>query len=154
MRSRISRTFLESANEGFKWSLPIKRSIDFAIRFPLHQRRNTIERTKNRTCQRATVLGIESSCDDTGVAIVDHSGTILAEKLVSQTEIHSQWGGVVPNLAKRAHQEAIEGLIEKVLYSSKISSNINAVAVTVGPGLSLCLRVRQSFHLSLLLEPI
>ena len=50
-----------------------------------------------------TVLGIESSCDDTGAAVVRSDGTILGESLASQNEIHEEWGGIVPGLAKNAH---------------------------------------------------
>ena len=84
------------------------------------------------------MLGIESSCDDTGVAVVENGGVIVAEKLATQAEIHALWGGVVPRLAQEAHQATMEGLIREALSQT---SFLDAVAVTVGPGLSLCLRV-------------
>ena len=88
------------------------------------------------------VLGIESSCDDTGVAVVSTSGRILGESLASQTEIHAAWGGVVPKLAQEAHEAAIDACIEEALFAANISpSDLDAIAVTIGPGLSLCLRV-------------
>ena len=52
-----------------------------------------------------TVLGIETSCDDTGVAVVRSDGTVLGEALASQAALHEEWGGVVPNLARSAHEE-------------------------------------------------
>lgn len=88
------------------------------------------------------VLGIESSCDDTGVAIVSTSGRILGESLASQTEIHAAWGGVVPKLAQEAHEAAIHSCVAQALAAAEISAaDLDAVAVTIGPGLSLCLRV-------------
>lgn len=130
------------------------------------------------------VLGIESSCDDTGAAVVSSTGEILGEALATQAEIHAPWGGVVPKLAQEAHERAIDGapicscpfptsglgtalfsavdtaskatvrgmafdcedgpfadVVEKALERAGVSgSDIEAVAVTIGPGLSLCLR--------------
>jgi len=87
------------------------------------------------------VLGIETSCDDTGVAIVSSSGHIVSERIVNQHDMHEQWGGIVPKFAKEAHKAAIDGLVEKVISEAGMTaSDISAIAVTVGPGLSLCLR--------------
>jgi hypothetical protein len=100
------------------------------------------------------VLGIESSCDDTGVAIVSADGRILGEALVSQEEVHAVWGGVVPKLAQEAHREAIDGCVERALASAGVGpTDLSAVAVTVGPGLSLCLGVRTSFFSSSIFLP-
>lgn len=91
-----------------------------------------------------TVLGIESSCDDTGVAIVRSDGIILGEALVKQNEIHEQWGGVVPGLARDAHVKVIDSVVETALRNANLTSiqnDIDAIAVTVGPGLEICLRV-------------
>lgn len=89
-----------------------------------------------------TVLGIESSCDDTGAAVVRSDGVILGEALASQAEIHEEWGGVVPGLAKSAHEENIDRVIEDALKKAQLSlEEIDAIGVTVGPGLELCLRV-------------
>lgn len=89
------------------------------------------------------VLGIESSCDDTGAAIVRSDGMILGESLASQKEIHEQWGGVVPGLARDAHVEKIDGVVEEALQRANLSSvaEVDAIGVTVGPGLEICLRV-------------
>lgn len=88
------------------------------------------------------VLGIESSCDDTGVAIVRSDGTVLGEAIATQADIHAQWGGVVPKLAQEAHQQAIDRVVDEALQQSGLSpSQLDAVAVTIGPGLSLCLQV-------------
>jgi len=90
-----------------------------------------------------TVLGIESSCDDTGAAVVRSDGVILGESLASQHKIHEEWGGVVPGLAKLAHEEKIDVVIEEAIQNAGLSSidEIDAIGVTVGPGLEICLRV-------------
>ncbi|KAL1529537.1 hypothetical protein AB1Y20_000482 [Prymnesium parvum] len=88
------------------------------------------------------VLGIESSCDDTGAAVVRGDGTVLGEVLASQAGVHEGWGGVVPKLAQAAHAAAIDRTVDEALRISGVSpSDLSAVAVTVGPGLSLCLEV-------------
>lgn len=89
-----------------------------------------------------TVLGIESSCDDTGAAVVRSDGVILGEALASQAHIHEEWGGVVPGLAKTAHEEALDGVIQKALDNAGMTlPEVDAIGVTVGPGLEICLRV-------------
>lgn len=89
-----------------------------------------------------TVLGIESSCDDTGAAIVRSDGVILGEALASQSHIHEKWGGVVPGLAKTAHEENLDEVIELALQDAKMDlAEVDAIGVTVGPGLEICLRV-------------
>jgi N6-L-threonylcarbamoyladenine synthase len=91
-----------------------------------------------------TVLGIESSCDDTGVAIVRSDGVILGEALIKQNDIHEQWGGVVPGLARDAHLNVIDTVVATALQNANLTSiqqDIDAIAVTVGPGLEICLRV-------------
>eukprot|EP00953_Heterococcus_sp_UTEX-ZZ885_P033007 17202-Heterococcus_DN1.PRE.2 len=90
-----------------------------------------------------TVLGIETSCDDTGVAVLRSDGVILGEALASQVDIHEKWGGVVPGLARDAHAAEIDGVIAAALAAAGMSSaaDVDAIAVTVGPGLEICLRV-------------
>ena len=89
-----------------------------------------------------TVLGIESSCDDTGAAVLRSDGVILGESLASQAHIHEEWGGVVPGLAKSAHEENIDRVIDDALSKAQTTmEDIDAIGVTVGPGLELCLRV-------------
>lgn len=82
------------------------------------------------------VLGIESSCDETAAAIVRSDGTILANEIASQMEIHASHGGVVPEIAARAHLDTIDTVIEAALINSDVSiDDIDAVAATGGPGL-------------------
>lgn len=88
------------------------------------------------------VLGIESSCDDTGVAVLTSDGRVLGEALATQAELHAPWGGVVPSIAQAAHKEAIDRVVDQALAQAGISAaQLDAIAVTVGPGLSLCLDV-------------
>ncbi|GIL45183.1 hypothetical protein Vafri_2509 [Volvox africanus] len=90
----------------------------------------------------AVVLGIESSCDDTGVAVVTSDGRVLGEAIATQADVHAQWGGVVPNLARDAHTAAIDRTVDSALAAARLApQQLSAIAVTVGPGLGLCLRV-------------
>jgi len=82
------------------------------------------------------VLGIETSCDETGVAIYDGSAGLLGHALYSQVELHAEYGGVVPELASRDHVRKLLPLIRQVVDNSGITaSDINGVAYTAGPGL-------------------
>ena len=88
------------------------------------------------------VMGIESSCDDTAVAIVKGDGTIVAQCIASQAAVHAEWGGVVPKLAQEEHAKAIKGTVDSCLEKANISpKDLSAISVTVGPGLALCLLV-------------
>ena len=82
------------------------------------------------------VLGLESSCDDSAAALVTSDRRILAQAVVGQNSAHQPYGGVVPEIAARAHVEILPGLIERVLSEAKLSiRDVNAVAATAGPGL-------------------
>jgi N6-L-threonylcarbamoyladenine synthase len=89
------------------------------------------------------VLGIESSCDDTGAAIVRSDGVILGEALASQSDIHEPFGGVVPGLARDAHVEAMDRILHLAVTRAGLQSvqEVDAIGATVGPGLEICLRV-------------
>ena len=96
--------------------------------------------------KKITFLGIETSCDETAAAVIreNDKGTadILSNIVSSQIEEHKKFGGVVPELAARAHLENIEYIIDTVLKESKISiDEIDGVAATAGPGLIVCLTV-------------
>jgi len=86
-----------------------------------------------------TVLGIESSCDDTGAALVRATATgaeILANVVAGQTELHAAFGGVVPEIAARAHAEKLDLVIEEALVRAGLTlKDLDAIAVTAGPGL-------------------
>lgn len=82
------------------------------------------------------VLGIETSCDETGVAIYDGDKGLLAHELYSQVALHQQYGGVVPELAARDHVNKILPLIRQCCEQAKmVLSDLNAIAYTAGPGL-------------------
>ena len=85
---------------------------------------------------RDVILGIESSCDDTAVAVVDRQGRVLASGIARQDAIHAEWGGVYPELASRAHVRAIIPAIDQAMKDSgRQSDQLCAIAVTRGPGL-------------------
>lgn len=88
------------------------------------------------------VLGIESSCDETGVALYDTDQGLLAHALFSQIDMHAEYGGVVPELASRDHIRKTLPLIEEVLEQAGLNrDDIDAVAYTAGPGLAGALLV-------------
>lgn len=94
-----------------------------------------------------TILGIESSCDDTSAAVI-RDGYLLSNVIANQ-DVHKAYGGVVPELASRAHQQNIIPVVEQALRNAKISKKeISAVAFTRGPGLLGSLLVGTSFSKS------
>ena len=100
--------------------------------------------------KKPIILGIESSCDETSVAIIqdNESGIpiILSNIVSSQFEVHKEFGGVVPELAARSHIEKIDLITYQALKKSNIILNdIDAVAATAGPGLIVCLTVGLNF---------
>jgi N6-L-threonylcarbamoyladenine synthase len=87
------------------------------------------------------ILAIDTSCDDTSAAVVKNA-TVLSNVISSQVTLHKEWGGVVPIIAKRAHQERIDLVISKALQMAKVPlPKIDAIAVTYGPGLAIALEV-------------
>lgn len=101
------------------------------------------------------ILSIETSCDDTSVAVLEARGrkrpcfNILANIVSSQNEIHAPFGGIVPNLAARAHQKNLPIVLEKSLSEAKLKNKIDFIAVTVGPGLEPSLWAGVGFAKSL-----
>ena len=107
--------------------------------------------------KKPLILGIETSCDETAAAIIqdDSSGIpkILSNIVSSQFDVHKKFGGVVPDLAARAHVEKIDLIVKEALMKSKKSLNdIDAVAATAGPGLIVCLSVGLNFAKALSLS--
>ena len=99
------------------------------------------------------ILAIETSCDDTCAAVLEND-RLLSSVISSQTDLHAKWGGVVPDIAKRAHAERIDPVIIEALIRSKIYDlrnknktieslikNIDVIAVTLGPGLAIALGI-------------
>jgi N6-L-threonylcarbamoyladenine synthase len=82
------------------------------------------------------ILGIETSCDETGASVVVDGETVLSNVISSQMEIHQAFGGVVPEIAARRHVERITMIIEQALFEANVSrEQLTAIAVTQGPGL-------------------
>ncbi|MGI9372813.1 MAG: tRNA (adenosine(37)-N6)-threonylcarbamoyltransferase complex transferase subunit TsaD [Hyphomicrobiales bacterium] len=85
------------------------------------------------------ILGIETSCDETAAAVLridGDAGTVLSDVVLSQLEDHAPYGGVVPEIAARAHVAHLDGLIARAVYEAKLSfADIDGVAATAGPGL-------------------
>jgi len=100
--------------------------------------------------KKPIILGIESSCDETAVSIIQENNkgqpSILSNIVSSQVDVHKEFGGVVPELAARSHIEKIDLIAKKAIKESKIRlQDINAIAATAGPGLIVCLSVGLSF---------
>lgn len=94
------------------------------------------------------ILAIESSCDDTAAAVM-HNGKVLSNVVANQS-IHGEYGGVIPELASRAHQQNIVPVVEMAIRKANIDKNqLNAIAFTQGPGLMGSLLVGSSFSKSL-----
>ena len=99
---------------------------------------------------KTIILGIETSCDETAVALISENNhgnpQILSNVISSQVDIHKEFGGVVPELAARAHAEKIDLIAKKAIYESGVEiDKISAIAVTSGPGLIVCLTVGLNF---------
>ena len=87
------------------------------------------------------VLGIETSCDETACAVVRDGRDVLSNVVYTQIKLHQPWGGVVPEIASRAHVEKIYGVVKQAMDEAGPGCRIDAVAVTYGPGLSPALLV-------------
>jgi len=97
--------------------------------------------TKEELKYKPLILGIDTSCDDTSVALV-RGREVLSSECSSQTELHSEFGGVVPNLARRLHEENIEEVYNRALNNNPgMINNVDYIAVTQGPGLAIDLEV-------------
>ena len=100
--------------------------------------------------KKPIILGIESSCDETAVSIIQENNkgqpSILSNIVSSQVDVHKEFGGVVPELAARSHIEKIDLIAKKAIEESKVKlKDIDAIATTAGPGLIVCLSVGLSF---------
>ena len=99
-----------------------------------------------------TILAFESSCDETAVAVVRDGREILSDAIASQADMHAVYGGVVPEIASRNHVEAVAALADRAMAEAGVTrADIDAVAVTYGPGLIGALLVGVSFAKSVAL---
>ncbi|XP_075286041.1 tRNA N6-adenosine threonylcarbamoyltransferase, mitochondrial isoform X1 [Opisthocomus hoazin] len=105
---------------------------------------------QGRPPARKLVLGIETSCDDTGAAVVDDAGGVLGEALHCQGDVHSRAGGIIPLVAQQLHRENVERVVNEALRASGVSvRELAAIATTVKPGLALSLEVGLQYSSSL-----
>src|SRR5437870_13731789 len=82
------------------------------------------------------ILGIETSCDETAAAVVANGAAVLSSVVSSQVDVHARFGGVVPEIASRAHVELLTPVIAEALVESGLQGEqLDAVAATIGPGL-------------------
>ncbi len=92
--------------------------------------------------KQTVILAVESSCDETAVAIIADGKDVLANVVATQIDVHKDFGGVIPEVASRIHVENISMVIEEALHKAELTmEDIDAVAVTKGPGLVGCLHV-------------
>lgn len=96
--------------------------------------------------QPGPILGIESSCDETAAAVLDRYGQVLSNVISSQTSVHAKFGGIVPELAARAHVGTIDTVVKYALEQAHLSKkDLGAIAVTEGPGLAGALLVGVNY---------
>ncbi|HOB76271.1 MAG TPA: tRNA (adenosine(37)-N6)-threonylcarbamoyltransferase complex transferase subunit TsaD [Phycisphaerae bacterium] len=89
-----------------------------------------------------TILGIETSCDETAAAVVTGGRQVLSNVVATQFDVHAKYGGIVPELASRAHIENLDGVIQEAMASAGVGRNdLDAIAVTNRPGLMGCLLI-------------
>ena len=89
-----------------------------------------------------TILGIETSCDETAAAVVQGGHRVLSNVIHSQVELHRRWRGVVPEVASRSHTERILPIVTQALQDARVTPDqLDAIAVTHRPGMVGCLLV-------------
>ncbi|XP_002737251.1 tRNA N6-adenosine threonylcarbamoyltransferase, mitochondrial-like [Saccoglossus kowalevskii] len=109
---------------------------------PTPQAKRSYQSSKKEATRRRLVLGIETSCDETGAAVVDECGSIVGECLHSQKEIHSKNGGIIPPVAQALHEQYIDHVVQNAMDAANIKwTDLSAVATTIMPGLALSLSV-------------
>ena len=95
--------------------------------------------------KKPLILAIDTSCDDTSVALV-RGREVISSEISSQTELHSEFGGIVPDLARRLHEENIQEVYDRALNNNPgMINNVDYIAVTIGPGLAIDLEVGIKF---------
>src|SRR5918994_7086973 len=99
--------------------------------------RNMINRQFGSPWQSGPILGIETSCAETAASVLYSDGSVLSNVIASQDAVHQRFGGVVPELASRAHVETIESVVGAAMEVAKLSwTDLAGLAVTQGPGLA------------------
>nr|XP_022308729.1 probable tRNA N6-adenosine threonylcarbamoyltransferase, mitochondrial [Crassostrea virginica] len=141
---------MSSLELGIMISRRLSFSANRAICIGLRNLRREVSRNFHLNCQHLfkskVVLGIETSCDDTGAAVVNTEGAILGDALHSQMKIHKEEGGINPKTAKILHKEQIEKVVSSALQRAGMAlEDLDAIAVTVEPGLALSLGVGVNY---------
>lgn len=109
-------------------------------------------KSKSKSKNEKLILAFDTSCDETSVAVI-RNRTVLSNVISSQVELHKKWGGVVPDIARRAHSENIDLVTKEALKRAKVTINdIDAVAVTYGPGLAIALEVGLDYAKKIALD--
>ncbi|VAI28128.1 unnamed protein product [Triticum turgidum subsp. durum] len=144
--SRTAAFLLRTPSQPFRYHHPLFRSLlasaSSPSTSPTPRALVTMASAAIPARRDLLMLGIETSCDDTAAAVVRGDGEILSQAISSQSDLLVKWGGVAPKMAEEAHALAIDQVVQKALDDANVSeSDLSAVAVTIGPGLSLCLRV-------------
>lgn len=104
------------------------------------------EDSRQAVWESGPILGIESSCDETAAAVLGSDGTVLSNVVSSQQDVHEKFGGVVPELAARAHLGTIDLVVTHALEEARVAkSDLQAIAVTQGPGLAGALLVGVNY---------
>ncbi|KAL8495624.1 hypothetical protein ACS0TY_019661 [Phlomoides rotata] len=136
----ISTKSLQKLQRPCKLNRPISPFLCTKTSLPSFRKAQTIRASEQD--EELLVLGIETSCDDTAAALVRSDGEILSQVVSSQADLLVRWGGVAPKMAEEAHSLVIDQVVQEALDKANVSEeDLSAVAVTIGPGLSLCLRV-------------
>ncbi len=144
------RDELDAFIEWPLWRIAAEAVLFFAPpRFPRTMMRlplNQPELTSQPGWSSGPILGIESSCDETAAAVLNREGVVLSNVVSSQVTVHEKFGGVVPELAARAHLGRIDMVVKEALATAQVSkTDLAAVAVTQGPGLAGALLVGVNY---------
>ncbi|RJQ53617.1 MAG: tRNA (adenosine(37)-N6)-threonylcarbamoyltransferase complex transferase subunit TsaD [Actinobacteria bacterium] len=98
--------------------------------------------TSGESLNRELILGVETSCDETAAAVVRGGREVLSNVVASQVDLHARFGGVVPEIASRNHLEAVNLIVDEALTDARVGlADLDAIAVTIGPGLVGALQV-------------
>lgn len=134
---------------------PVRRYCNLLLFESLISRRtfcstSSSSNSSNDSIRRLKILGIETSCDDTGAAVVSGSGSVLGEAIHSQRTLHNLLGGITPPYAQRQHRAHIEHVVDDAMQRAGIRyEDLDAIAVTRRPGMVVCLQVGVSHALKL-----
>lgn len=109
---------------------------------PLMKDSRIISHRYGSACGESIFMGVETSCDDTAVAICTADGAVLSHIVDTQHQLHAIHGGIVPHLASKSHKNKLPSIVRSALLEAKLQlENVDIFAVTRGPGMEGCLNV-------------